>query len=271
MTSRPARGRVAGEQLADGGVDVGGVGAQPHEGDRAHQAHHLVGGLRHRVLEPRALDRRQDEATSSSGSARSSRPISSLSAATHGTRTSRKFHSSPITPPGRSTRVNSAAAAGLSNQCQAWPTVTASTLASASGSDSAAASCRGDLRQRLLPARRASRRPARTPSRAGPAVTRLRVSAPVPAPTSATSTTGRVAPSKAQRTASPGSPAGSARRPAAAAPNESSGRRTDGRRGPVSPRPPAHRWPPGAAPGSRRPRARRAGSGRPRRPAPRGR
>ena len=56
-----------------------------------------------------------------------------------GRQSSRRFQTSAIVPPGRRTRAISASAGSGSNQWKAWPTATASTLASASGSASAVA------------------------------------------------------------------------------------------------------------------------------------
>ncbi len=53
-----------------------------------------------------------------------------VSSATTGSDSSRSFHTRPSPPPGRSTRANSARAAGASNQWKAWATVTASTVPS---------------------------------------------------------------------------------------------------------------------------------------------
>ena len=59
------------------------------------------------------------------------------SSATHGTDSSRRFHTSATPPPSRRTRSISASAVSLSNQWNAWATMTASTEASGSGIASA--------------------------------------------------------------------------------------------------------------------------------------
>ena len=66
----------------------------------------------------------------------SSPPISSASAAPTGSSVRRRFHTRPSTPPGRSTRAASTEARVGSTQCQAWPYVTASALASPTSRDS---------------------------------------------------------------------------------------------------------------------------------------
>ena len=80
-------------------------------------------------------------------------PISPASARTQATDSSREFQSSASRPPGRSTRAISGSARSRSNQWNAWPTATASTAASGSGS------CLGAAGQRRGPGRRCARAP----------------------------------------------------------------------------------------------------------------
>ena len=104
-----------------------------------------------------------------SGAATSLRSIdsvpsaSSLSCATHGSRSSRVFQTSASRPPGRSTRAISRNAGPWSNQWNAWATATTSALASASGIASAPPSSDVDAGQRLHAGTRSSPAAARLP------------------------------------------------------------------------------------------------------------
>lgn len=107
--------------------------------------------------------------SSSIAESRSCAAEAATSSATHGTLSSNTFHSSPSTPPGRSTRRTCASACWLSNQCQACPT------ALRPRSDQAAAParpCPPAPLHRRGPAhasrRRAPRRRPRRPDRATP-------------------------------------------------------------------------------------------------------
>ncbi len=105
--------------------------------------------------------------------------------ATHSSSSTRRFHSRASRPPGASTLATSGTARSGSTQCQAWATITRSTLPSASGICSpvpARTGTPGTAR------RNCSRMPAdgSTAITSRPRSRSWRVSFPVPAPMSAT-------------------------------------------------------------------------------------
>ena len=109
-----------------------------------------------------------------------------VSLCTHGTRTSRVFHVSTTTPPGRSRRANSADAAGTSTQCHVCAHVMASKEPPARPVSSAVARTRATPGQaRANPASISA--PGSTAVTRWPAATSPAVNLPVPAPTSRTS------------------------------------------------------------------------------------
>src|SRR5215218_10406949 len=153
------------------------------------------------------------------GSNRSPPPSSPMIARsirrTHGITVSYWFHSRPSTPLGRSTRAISGSARAWSNQWNAWPTITASTEACASGIDSAAptiASIPGRRRQTASISADGSTATTSCPSSAATAA-----NLPVPAPRS--STCNRPGP-RIQVSASAGNVGRAASYAAATAPND---------------------------------------------------
>jgi len=107
------------------------------------------------------------------------------SVATHGSASSRMFQTSDRVPPGTRTRAISGTASAASNQCQAWATTTASTLASPSGIRSAVPASTAAPGTAAASCSRIAREGS-TAVTVSPASTSERVSLPVPAPRSST-------------------------------------------------------------------------------------
>ena len=120
---------------------------------------------------------------------------SSFSSTCSRSESSRRFQTSAIVPPGRSTRAISASAGSGSNQWNACPAVTASTLASSSGSASAVPATTSAADATLASTDRISASGSTAITRA-PVSSSGRVSLPVPA---ARSTTVRPGPSASRR------------------------------------------------------------------------
>jgi len=151
-----------------------------HSRSRARSNGTGLGNSRRSAAVKRSLSSGRSEIARETASTSAAPRSATVSSATQGTRSSRRFQTRPSAPPGTSTRAISASAAGPSNQWNAWPTKRASALASGSGIRSAVpAIARTDGS-----ARRSSVRMFASGSTAvtsAPAATSTSVSLPVPA------------------------------------------------------------------------------------------